>query len=197
MRLPLWQDTLDGIVKNCDKRQQVEIESIPITVPEIERINTLEGIQIKRLAFTLLCVAKYWDIVIPNNNHWVRTPDREVITMANINTSVQRQCAMMHDLRQCGMLTFRKRVDDLRVQVNYISSGDTALEVSDLRNIGNQYMMYSGAPYIQCEQCGLVVRRKSNSQKYCKDCASEIHIRKTVEAMTNNRAFVKRIHLTH
>lgn len=190
VQLPKWQDTIDGIVRGSSRRPPVEIDGIPITQPEFEIVKGCGGKQIQRLAFTLLCVAKYWDMALEHNDSWVRTPDKEIMAMANINTSIKRQCAMMHDLREMGMITFRKRVDDLRVRVNYICPGEQEMYIQDLRNLGNQYMMHLGEPFIQCCQCGLTIRQNSNSQKYCPACATEIHLKQMVESVTGSRKYM-------
>lgn len=58
-----WSDMLDKVAKNADRYPLIRIDGIDITDAEMQRIETLEGKQIRRLAFTLLCVAKYWDMV--------------------------------------------------------------------------------------------------------------------------------------
>ena len=186
-QLQQWQDTLDGIVRQCDKRAAVEIDYIPITVNEMKIVRGMDGKQAQRLAFTLLGIAKFWDAALAYNDHWVRTPDREIFSLANINTSIKRQCAMMHDMRECGMLTFRKRVDDLRVRVNYIQNDEPEILLTDYRNLGNQYMMHIGDGFFQCEQCGITLRKKSNSHKYCPACANEIKMKQTVESVTRKQ----------
>ena len=60
------------------------------------------------------------------------------------------------------------------------------LRITDFRNLGNQYMMYLGESYFQCVECGLVVRRITNNQKYCDDCAASVYVRKSVESALKN-----------
>ena len=65
-----WSDALDRITKNASKYPLVRLDGVDIFKSELEKIDTLPGKQIKRLAFTLLCVAKHWDAVSEANNHW-------------------------------------------------------------------------------------------------------------------------------
>ncbi len=173
-----WANTIEKIVGQADKYPLIEIEGVRVTAEECAMIHTLEGIQIQRLAFTLLCISKYWDLVRPTNKGWVNTVDKEIMKMANINTSVQRQSMMFHNLREEGFLKFGCRVDSLSVQVLFQSEGTVILEVIDFRNLGNQYMASLGGRYMQCAHCGITVKRNSNSQRFCRVCAGEGAVRR-------------------
>ena len=71
----LWSDTLEKAVKVGMKYAPVMIEKITVTQPEMETILKLNGIQLQRLAFTLLCIAKYMMAVAPKTDGWVNTPE--------------------------------------------------------------------------------------------------------------------------
>lgn len=186
-----WSDILDSLTRQSDKHPLRCVEEVCVTEKELEVIGGLGSVQLQRLAFTLLCVSKYWDIVNPDNNGWVNVSDREVMSMSNIRTSVQRQSAMFNKLWSAGLIGYSRRVDNLNTRVLF-SDNDSAvaLRVSDFRNLGNQYMMYLGMPYIRCTQCGLVVKKNCNSQKYCPSCAAEVHIQCSVESVTRGRSVV-------
>lgn len=186
-----WSDTLDRIVKTCDKRKPISISSIDITEPEMEIINGLKGTQLRRLAFTVLCVSKYWDAVSKDNNHWVNTPDNEIVSMANIHTSIKRQSLLFGQLIELGMLKQSKRVDNLNVQVLFGKPGKVVMQITDFRNLGFQYLKYNGGPYIECQNCGLVVKAKADGvgpkQKYCPDCAVKVKTVQSVNSVMRHR----------
>lgn len=189
--LPNWSDTLDKAVRNADRYPLIQVDGVDITDSEMAAIDRLEGKQLRRLAFTLLCVAKYWDLVSPQNDHWVNTPDREIMQMANIKTSIKRQSAMFARLKTAGMLRFSKKIDNLNVRVVFMEEGETALHIQDFRNLGYQYLKYHGEPYFECENCGLTVKRQEPSrgrrQKYCPSCAIEVKTRQNVNAVMRRR----------
>lgn len=187
-----WSDTLDKMARNVDKYPLIKLDCIDVTKAELDVIDSLDGKQLRRLAFTLLCTAKYWDAAQQNNNGWVNTADKEIMKMANINTSVRRQSAMLHDMKDAGLVKFSKRVDNLNVQVKYIHNDSPAiLHISDFRNLGNQYLLYCGESYFQCEQCGLAIKKKSNVHRYCSECAAEMYIKKSVESVMRQRTQIK------
>lgn len=189
--LPKWASALDYAVNRASKYEAINIQSIKITKPEIERINSLDGKQIKRLAFTLLCLAKYWQVVIPNGDYWVNTQDNEIMSMANINTSIKRQSMMYWTLRENGMIQFSKKIDNTNVRVCFVEDGETAIEISDFRNIGYQYLKYQGEPYFECANCGITVKYndpvKGRKQKYCKSCASEIAMQQRINSVMRRK----------
>lgn len=183
-----WENTIDKLVRSAGKLPLIELDGVDITDAEIEAVQKLNGKQSQRLAFTLLCVAKYWNAIQPQNNNWVNTADKEIMNMANVHTTISRQSLMLHELRNLGLIKFSKRVDSLNIQVKFINDDSkTALHISDFRNLGNQYMLYCGDRYFQCENCGLTIKRNHNMHRYCPDCATEIHIKKTVESVMRGR----------
>lgn len=195
--LASWSDKLDKFADNSKKKPPIRIEKICITKQEAEKINSFKKKQLRRLAFTLLCVAKYWDKVSPTNNHWVNIPDTEIMKMANISTSIERQSAMFAELREAGAIKFSKKIDSLNVQVLFSDEGDspTVLEVKDLRNLGYQYMKFCGGPYFECTSCGLVTRQKDpnkgRKQIYCDSCAAEISTQQRINSVMRQRQMLK------
>ena len=188
--LVTWSDTLDSATKYATKYPLIMIDEILVTKPEMEKIDALPGKQLRRLAFTLLCISKYLYTVSESTNYWVNTPDNEIMKMANINTSIKRQSSMFGQLKDAGMIRFSKQIDNLSVQVLFAEDGDVALRVTDFRNLGYQYMKYHGEPYFECANCGITTKitnpeNKNSSwkQKYCSSCAVEVATRQRVNSV--------------
>lgn len=190
-----WSDTLDKIVKSSAKRPLIQLDGISITQPELQRVDELESVQLRRLAFTLLCVAKYWDAVRTVNNHWVNTSDKEIMKMANINAPIKKQSFMFADLKDADLIRFSRRIDNLNVQVTFMEDGDEALYIQDFRNLGYQYMRRFGGSYFECANCGLVVKAKPSAkgrpQKYCSACAMELATKSSVNSVMRHRNELK------
>lgn len=154
--IPKWSKMLDFATDWAFKHEAVNIDSITITKPEMEVIDSLAGKQIRRLAFVLLCLSKYWNMVNEQNDCWVNSKDNEIMSFANINTSIRRQCAMYATLRELGLIQFSKKVDNTNVRVCFSTDGEAAMTITDLRNLGYQYLKYHGEPYFECTNCGLI-----------------------------------------
>lgn len=192
--IPKWTDTLELALNRALKYDAIQIDSIDITAPEMAKIDALEGKQIRRLAFTLLCLAKYWNLVNPNCDSWVNNKDSEIMRMANINTSIRRQSLMYYNLNELGMVQFSRRVDNTNVRVCFIEDGDPVMTITDFRNLGYQYLKYHGEPYFECANCGLVIKQNTSAGrklKYCAECAAEVHTQQMVNSVMRQRSRAK------
>lgn len=189
--IPKWSKMLDFATDWAFKHEAIQIDSIVITKPEMDKIDSLDGKQIRRLAFVLLCLSKYWNIVNSQNDNWVNSKDNEIMAFANINTSIRRQCAMYATLRDTGLIQFSKKVDNTNVRVCFAEDGEVAMTITDLRNLGYQYLKYHGEPYFECTNCGITVKidepTRGRKQKYCKECAVEIKTKQNVNAVMRHR----------
>lgn len=188
--LPKWSDTMDYVVMRAFKYKPIEIDEIHITQPEMEKIDSLGSRQEQRLAFTLLCLSKYWDYVNPQGDHWVNSKDSDIMRMANVNTSIRRQSLLYHNLNKAGLIQFSKKVDNTNVKVLFQENGDLALTVTDMRNLGYQYLMFHGEPYFKCTNCGVTEKRDKKVgriPKYCRDCANKLRIQQNINSVMNHR----------
>lgn len=180
-----WADAIERAAMMSDRLPLIELDGVNVTYKELQAVQSLDGVQLQRLAFTLLCAAKYWNAVNEKNNDWANIDDKDLMSMANINTSANRQSAMLRKLRDAGLIRFSKKVNSLNVQVSFIDNDHkSAIYITDFRNLGNQYMIYIGEPYIQCSLCGLAIRSRGHGHKYCPDCATEMYVRKSAESAT-------------
>ena len=122
--------------------------------------------------FTLLCLAKYYNVRNETNNNWTNLATKYVFKLARVSTTVDEQNYFVRDLYVMGLVSYSKKIDNLNLQVNFVDNdGDAALEISDLRELGYEYMQWKQGGYFRCEHCGILVRQNKNgTRKYCKDC---------------------------
>lgn len=181
-----WQDAIDRQIKDAEKFPLIELDGIPITQSELDFCDKLPGKQMKRLMFTLICLAKFCNAVSDRNNNWVNRPDKEIFKMANVVTPIKRQSLMLNDLREAGLIRFSRKVDNININVSCIdNTGDPVLIITDYRNLGYQYMRHCGEPYFECSSCGVVIKRTGKNHKYCSDCAVDINRQKTRDNYKN------------
>ena len=177
-----WQPIIDTIVRGSDKYPLIELDGVDIYEGEMEQIKQLNGRMAQKLMFTLLCLAKYANAVNAENNNWVNQDSRTIFSLANVAITTKRQALMINDLWQSGLIGYSRVVDNVNINVKTIANdGEVAIRVSDFRNIGNQYLMYAGENYCECQNCGLVVRKSSNAMKFCRDCAVDVNRQRTSE----------------
>ena len=191
--IPKWYDTITRSVRDAQKRPAVYIESIPIYKSELDVISRIKSKLARRLAFTLLCLSKYWNLVRGKSDYWVNSGMSEIMRMANVSTSFKRQCLLYYDLNESGMIQLSRKVDSTNVRVCFAKEdGDVAMEITDFRNLGYRYLMYCGEDFFECENCGIVTKIKSKDgnvrkQKYCPSCSAEMMVKRNVESVMRIR----------
>lgn len=193
-----WADFLDNALSIAKRRALVDVNEVTVTKSEMDILETIKQKQARRLAFTLLCLAKYWTAVNQQQDYWVADSDSEIMKLANIKTSVKKQSKMFHDLYEMGLLEFSKRVDNTSVRVTFVDDeSEPVLHIDDFRNLGYQYMQYTGVDCVQCDNCGLIMRAPSGTGgrplKYCGRCAVEIASQQKAEWMRKQREIVTKL----
>lgn len=173
-----WYETIEKIARNAGKYPLYEIDQIWITQAELDAIDNIDmskidsGVEIKLLAFSLLCLAKLGNAKNPNNNGWVPQLPEELKEISNL-TCTRGECIdMLGDLGILGMLEFPKKNGNMSNRVCYIDNeSELVLPISDFRSLGYAYMRYKGASITKCVGCGILIPSgKTNSIKYCKSC---------------------------
>lgn len=176
-----WQNTIEKAAKTSDKRPLIKVDFIPITKREMDEIGKIDGIIMKKVMFSLLCLAKYGNAVSNNNNNWVNFENGDIFKVAGVNINCNRQCHILNSLWKDGYIGFSRIVDNTHVYVRIVDyMSDEVMRITDFRNLGNQYMSHVGDGYFECVNCGLVIKRHNNKSKYCRSCANDMKIINTV-----------------
>ena len=179
--MPKWHPLISKCAASASKYPLINVAGVAITKRELEAIAQLKGRLLQRLMFALVCLAKYGNAVNPKNGNWVNRAPRDIFTLANITVTTNRQSLMINDLWQAGYIGYSNIIDNINLNIKIVDDSDDTehLFVTDFRNLGNQYMKLVGENYMECQNCGAVVKRTSNRQKYCQACAVEMNIQAT------------------
>lgn len=154
-----WEPRIRKAISAAKKYPPIVIPEIVVTKPEMEAISKIKGMCPRRLAFTLLCLSKYYDKMANNESHWVFMPHSDIMRIANIKQSVARQCEMIRQLKTEGYIDTDKRVDRNNIKVLFNNDGESAVSITDFRNLGYQYMLSIGdVKYFKCANCGITER---------------------------------------
>lgn len=175
VRIAQWEPFIESVAKHSDKYPLINLNGVEITKNEMCKIGELQTKNLRKLMFTMLCLAKYGNAVSPKNNNWVNFPSEDIFNLANIKITRVRQSLMINDLWQAGYIGYSNLVDNININVKIIEGGEQELLVTDFRNLGNQYLQYTEGGFIQCECCGACVKATNNRRRYCQDCALEMH----------------------
>lgn len=168
-----WNANIERVAANAGKYTLHEIDGVWITQTEIDTITNIHNKVLERLMFTFLCLAKLANIKNPQNNGWVNVSDKEIFSLARISCNTQDRDIRIGKLHKLGLLEFPKRNDNLSCRVTFVDDeSDKILKVSDFRELGYEYLRYNGENYINCGDCGILMKgNKAGTKRYCSSCA--------------------------
>ena len=168
-----WKNIIEKAADKAMKKSLQIVDGVRITKAEINTISSIGNKSLEKLAFTLLCLAKYRDILNKKNNSWVNYDFKEIFTLARISCPATERPLYINKLYNLGLLSFSKKVDNTSVRVNYIcDTSDFALFVSDFRELGYEYLKYRGENYVRCAECRILIKgNKNGTKRYCSNCA--------------------------
>lgn len=170
-----WLTMIESFSEKSDKYKLCECDGVWITKNEIDTIKSIQDNVLERLAFSLLCIAKFLNVRNEKNNDWVNFDDSEIFKAANISISAFNKGIKLNMLRELRLIEYAKRIDNLNIHVLFVEKDDDekVLFINDFRNLGNEWRLYCGENYIRCTDCGKLIRKTSKNKKYCTDCIKE------------------------
>ncbi len=185
-----WHGLLDDLSKKCLERRLLTLSYIPVYESELAKIDALKRKPIRRLAFTLLCLARYRLCALPSNNGWINYPYKDIFRLANINATVREQCLMIKELISLDYLHMNQIVDNLSLQILYLDTQNDAsprLKITEFTNLGYEYLLYCGEPYFRCQSCRILSKKTATNNRYCKSCRDSIRKERSRSGMKNLR----------
>lgn len=174
-----WENYIEDAAKKGLKYPLREIESVDITQKELRTISVVDNVRYEKLLFTMLCYAKFYDLLNPKNNGWVNADIKDIYSAARVTVQHRNDKFLyLNDLEQMGLISFSNRNDNLNMKVNYIyPDSKVVYHVKDFRELGYEYLMALGdKEFIRCQVCGRLVRveKEAMNRKYCPDCAKKV-----------------------
>lgn len=182
-----WEEIIENIAKKASKYPIREIECIGITQNELDIIKKLDNIKYEKLVFTMLCHTKLYNMVSENNNGWVNTDIPEIFRLARVVVKHRNDKFLyLNDIENnkllgdTGLISFSNKNDNLNMKINFIDNdNESILFISDFRELGYEYMNFYGmAKFKKCIRCGKIIKKTTNNQLYCKDCAVMVNTEK-------------------
>lgn len=168
-----WHNAVAKQVARADQYKLCEIDCVSITEKELEVIGTLGGQRLERVAFTLLCLAKYYNARNPNNNNWCNQDAKVIFSLSCTNVTISVQDQILHELMKRGLIEFSNKVSNTNIRVLFIDDqSEQAMTVDDFRKLGYEYEYWRTGGFYRCASCGILTKKpKKYTRKYCPLCA--------------------------
>lgn len=183
-----WSAHLAKYASNAGKYPLCECKGIWITQNEIKSIEEIHDKVLERLAFTLLCLAKFRNFRNPDNHNWLNYTNGEIYSMACINTTAFEKDIKIHTLKELHLIEYAKKVTNLNIQVLFTdTNSENKLYISDFRKLGYEWRLWKGEKYLRCTSCGILVKNTNGRRKYCAECAKNADKQKARQRMQKLR----------
>jgi RNA polymerase-binding transcription factor DksA len=174
-----YQKSIDGCIKDVDKTPFKNIKSVRITKSELDKICILDDIKKQKLAFVLLCTAKYRDQYNPNNCHKTDISATDMYKMARVVLPKEQRNIYLHFLIRDGLVEPHNNSKTKNKKLLFVSEDDNDEVVLDLKEVDYKELAYvymswknNGEGFTKCQRCGKTIKQsKTRPRKYCEECA--------------------------
>lgn len=168
-----WDDTIKSAVDKAMVSQLYEIDCVWITQSELDTLDKVEDKKMQLITFTLLCLAKLYNLQDPKNNGWTNNDTKEIFDLARVSIGLEDRDYMLHDIRDLGLIAFPMKTGNLANRVTFIDDdSEKVLRITDFRELGREYLLYKGGNYVRCSGCGILIPKSGNT-RYCQKCKDE------------------------
>lgn len=166
-----WIDKMPSIIKYAKEHPLYHITGVSIRKSEMDQIGSLHNRTLERLAFTLLCLAKFSNLKNPNNNNWVNYDWKTIFNLAHISGGDMERAKKLSALAEAGFTERSHLWGNNSSRVVYVTDeGEEVLFVSDFRELGYEYQHYKQGGFHRCRKCNRLFKPNVHNQLYCSEC---------------------------
>jgi len=195
--------TINTALNSALKKDQklITIEKIDISKTEIDYINLLDiQYEYKKVMFAFLVQMKLNKIVYEYKYEKEYSSIyfkggikkyNNIKKMANIPTKMLINDEVINKLEELKLITILHKGAILLDYINNCVQGkEIVITITDFENIGLYLDYYNEVKGVkECENnCGCIIKIKSNKQKYCDNCAKEMQLQWQRDSMKKNRS---------
>lgn len=176
-----------------------KIESIPISLKEIEFLKTITNAKDRKILYCSLLLSKALKRgnirrkkkkFRSSDNHYIHYSNfSDIIRLSRINNISEMDLAnIFHNYQE--YLTFYNPEREL-IRLNFIDKNpENEMIIHNPADMMDYYgvLFEHHRPVAHCIRCGDEIKKNSNKQKYCKKCAKQVRLDKQRELMRKRRA---------
>lgn len=141
-----YEEFIEKIIKKTNEQTLFCYEHMPITNNEIKLIKELKDKTLERIMFTLICLAKYFDLINSKNNHWVALDIKAIFYISGLKRTKLDQMKILRRLKELDYIEFSKNIvsNSLRIKAieklkNYKDKNENVIYVKEFKNLCKLY----------------------------------------------------------
>ena len=171
-------------IKSVKKSSLKLVDHIYITKSELDFIVNLNDIKLEKIAFVILCLAKYHNEVAEEPDNRIYYKLNEIKNMARINMSKVDFEYFYNNLYEVGAIERNNSPTSTVQTIRFVSRDENDPIVMELQEVDYLELAYlylswknNSRGYARCTKCGRLMRQsKTKPRKYCEECAREAHL---------------------
>lgn len=157
--------------------------TVEITDKEIDLINTLETIELRKIMFILLVIWKFKGM--PKR---FRVSNKDLMDLSGVKVNSDTFWNYIYQITQTKMLSMVEYKNKSYYRIHIDVDGNLLFKISNYDNLINYYLrLIEPNKYKECEECGAVIKITSNRVKYCKRCWKEKQLEWQRESWDKNK----------
>ena len=166
-----WLEKMPSIIKYAKEHPLHHITGVSIRKSEMDQIVSLHNRTLERLAFTLLCLAKFNNLKNAQNDNWVNYDWKTIFNLAHISGGDMERAKKLSALAEAGFTERSHLWGNNSSRVVYVTDeGEEVVFVSDFRELGYEYVNYRSGGFIRCGECDRLFKPSVHNQIYCAEC---------------------------
>lgn len=178
------------IIEKAPKYEYVKDIEVKIYKSELDIINSIKNENCRNLLFCSLVYYK-WGQHIFSKNFYSKVSERVMVLEDDENISkISKIMKLRKDERFAlyrELYLKKYYIQDIIKSKNYFyipfakdDGEDVVMTINSYGNIlGELYLYNKEQGYKRCENCGEVIKKNNNKQKYCNNCSRIVNIEKT------------------
>lgn len=170
---------IDDCVKKSRKYQFKHVDEVCITKSELQFIGSLENIKQEKVAFVLLAVAKYYDVIRGTQFHTAYMRNADICKLARVTIPVKDRDVFMQFAYDCNILSRHNRAGSIEKKVLIVSSDDDddvvlRLKENDFKDLAYTYLAYKTPHnFRRCIVCKRWMKKDSKDRQVCDVCSKK------------------------
>ena len=121
-----WIECINHQIKASKRYTLKRVDTVNITQSEITIIHNIKEKRTRKVMFTLLVLAKYYNQVNERNHNWVNTPLNMIFKLANSQMKILDQTLIINELYTLGLINISRNVGKFNIAVNFIDDNSNS-----------------------------------------------------------------------
>lgn len=182
---------IKSTIRSAKKYNLKSVDHIYITKSELEFIQGLDDIKLEKIAFVILCLAKYHNAVSDEVDDCIYFKLSDIKKMARINMNRVDFEYFYNNLYDKGALVENNIATSTIQILKFVCHDDNDEIIFELSEVDYLELAYlylyiknGQKGFVRCQQCNRLIKERrqnldckaKNTKKYCEECANERHL---------------------